>query len=156
MKVKILLIITLVFISLSTSPHSPKSISNNIDERLKIVLEDTNWEIFVEALIFVESRGDSLAKNKTSSASGLFQQLTIYVDECNRLIGRKLYSYEDRFKPGKARQMFDIVQGYYNPKRDIKRAMKLHLGKESKVYQDAIISQMEVIRSTIFVNLKDE
>ena len=105
--------------------------------------KEAEWERMVKAICQVESGCDDNARNGKSSAAGRFQMLKIYVDEVNRLCGKKDYSYNDRFNPVKAREMFDIYQGYYNPEKDIEKAITLHRGKKSKGYMDEVRKEME-------------
>ena len=100
----------------------------------KEAMDKVVWERLVHAICMVESGCDDNAKNKTSSASGRFQMLKIYVDEVNRIKGKTVYSYNDRFDPLKAREMFEIYQQHYNPVKDIDKAIVLHRGKVSKSY----------------------
>lgn len=100
----------------------------------KEAMDRVVWERLVHAICMVESGCDDNAKNKTSSACGRFQMLRVYVDEVNRIKGKKVYSYNDRFDPLKAREMFEIYQQHYNPNKDIDRAIILHRGKVSKKY----------------------
>lgn len=100
----------------------------------KEAMDRVVWERLVHAICMVESGCDDNAKNKTSSACGRFQMLRVYVDEVNRIKGKRIYSYNDRFDPLKAREMFEIYQQHYNPNKDINRAIILHRGKVSKKY----------------------
>lgn len=70
----------------------------------KEAMDRVVWERLVHAICMVESGCDDNAKNKTSSACGRFQMLRVYVDEVNRIKGKKVYSYNDRFDPLKARE----------------------------------------------------
>lgn len=100
----------------------------------KEAMDRVVWERLVHVICMVESGCDDNAKNKTSSACGRFQMLRVYVDEVNRIKGKKVYSYNDRFDPLKAREMFEIYQQHYNPNKDIDRAIILHRGKVSEKY----------------------
>lgn len=100
----------------------------------KEAMDKVVWERLVHAICMVESGCDDNAKNKISSACGRFQMLRVYVDEVNRIKGKRAYSYNDRFDPLKAREMFEIYQQYYNPNKDIDRAIILHRGKVSEKY----------------------
>lgn len=100
----------------------------------KEAMDRVVWERLVHAICMVESGCDDNAKNKTSSACGRFQMLRVYVDEVNRIKGKRIYSYNDRFDPLKAREMFEIYQQHYNPNKDINRAIIPHRGKVSKKY----------------------
>ena len=71
----------------------------------------------------------------------------IYVDDVNRIQGlkkaKKRYRYSDRTDPKKSREMFDILQGYYNPEKNISKAIRLHRGKDSKPYREEIYKKMK-------------
>ena len=108
----------------------------------KEAMDRVVWERLVHAICMVESGCDDNAKNKTSSACGRFQMLRVYVDEVNRIKGKKVYSYNDRFDPLKAREMFEIYQQHYNPNKNIDRAIILHRGKVSKNYIRKVKSEM--------------
>jgi hypothetical protein len=112
----------------------------------KEAMDKVVWERLVHAICMVESGCDDSARNPKSSASGRFQMLKIYVDEVNRIKGKRTYSYNDRFDPLKAREMFEIYQQYYNPNKDIDTAitflikfpfLQIHVtyGKRSKEVQ---------------------
>ena len=100
------------------------------------------WERLVHAICMVESGCDDKAKNKVSSASGRFQMLKVYVDEVNRIKGRHLYFYKDRFDPVKSREMFEIYQSHHNPTKDIDKAIVLHRGKKVKSYIRKVKQEM--------------
>lgn len=100
----------------------------------KEAMDRVVWERLVHVICMVESGCDDSARNPKSSASDRFQMLKIYVDEVNRIKGKRTYSYNDRFDPLKAREMFEIYQQHYNPNKDIDRAIILHRGKVSKKY----------------------
>ncbi len=69
----------------------------------------------VAALCIVESGNNPTAIGDGGRAVGILQQWKINVDEANRLAGRKLWSYEDRLEPQKAKAMcFLILKHYYN------------------------------------------
>ena len=132
---KILVLTVLSFIPLLVS--DAKVLPTTKENRDRVV-----WERLVHAICMVESGCDDKAKNKVSSASGRFQMLKIYVDEVNRIEGKRIYSYNDRFNPIKAREMFDIYQQHYNPNKDIDKAIVLHRGKASEKYIKKVKSEM--------------
>lgn len=125
--------VNIIFVSVTRVP----TISDKKEAMDRVV-----WERLVHAICMVESGCDDNAKNKTSSACGRFQMLRVYVDEVNRIKGKKVYSYNDRFDPLKAREMFEIYQQHYNPSKDIDRAIVLHRGKVSKKYIKKVKSEM--------------
>lgn len=86
----------------------------------------SNWDIMYEAICAVESENDSLAYNSSSNAAGIIQLRPIYVKDVNRIQGTK-YTLKDRYNPKKCREMFEIYQSYYNPEKDIEKAIRIHL-----------------------------
>lgn len=68
--------------------------------------------------------------------------IKVYVDEVNRIKGRHLYSYKDRFDPVKSREMFEIYQSHHNPTKDIDKTIVLHRGKKVKSYIRKVKQEM--------------
>lgn len=134
---KVIAVSILSLFPLLVSDIRVSAISNKKDAMDRVV-----WERLVHAICMVESGCDDSARNPKSSASGRFQMLKIYVDEVNRIKGKKVYSYNDRFDPLKAREMFEIYQQHYNPNKNIDRAIILHRGKVSKNYIRKVKSEM--------------
>lgn len=85
-----------------------------------------DWDIMYKAICYVESEFDSLAYNSSSNAAGIIQLRPIYVKDVNRIQGTK-YTLKDRYNPKKCREMFEIYQSYYNPEKDIEKAIRIHL-----------------------------
>lgn len=108
----------------------------------KEAMDRVAWERLVHAICMVESGCDDNAKNKTSSTCGRFQMLKVYVDEVNRIKGKHLYSYKDRFDPVKSREMFEIYQSHHNPTKDIDKAIVFHRGKKVKSYIRKVKQEM--------------
>lgn len=144
---KKLIFITLVLISLSIG-----SLNNYFQELECTLLEDTQtqlqyteWDIFLEALIMKESNGDPQAIGKTQDV-GILQITPIYVKEANRLSG-KGFTLEDRTSVEKSMEMFNIIQDYWNPDKNIDKAIKLHNPGAGPEYAEAIYKNMEIIKS---------
>lgn len=134
---RIIVVSILSLFPLLVSDARVPTISDKKDAMDRVV-----WERLVHAICMVESGCDDNAKNKTSSACGRFQMLRVYVDEVNRIKGKRAYSYNDRLNPTKAREMFEIYQQHYNPSKDIDRAIVLHRGKKSKSYIKNVKQEM--------------
>jgi len=121
------MLLVLLLASTAVSTEQKAHPISTITHKIEVVeSKEVRWEAFINALIWMESRGIPTAKNPNSSALGLFQQLYIYVDEANRLVGYKKFEYDDRTDPKRSREMFDIVQAHHNPTKDIDRAIRLH------------------------------
>jgi len=74
-------------------------------------------DYLIDAIINVESRGDSLAYAKGENAVGILQIRPIMVNEVNRLLRKqkikKRYCNKDRWSKTKSIEMFNIVKDYY-------------------------------------------
>lgn len=72
----------------------------------------------VEAIIWVESRGDTLAYNKSEEALGCLQIRPIMLREVNRLLAKndiqKVYTLKDRTSRSKSIEMFNVIRGHIN------------------------------------------
>lgn len=167
-KNKIQLIIMIIFIVILTTlilllskPNRNKFISTDDDNIIKlndkiicnekdsdILNEDifsNDWEIFIEALTWVESRHQDSIVNKSTDATGQFQITPIFIKEANRLQKSKVYKLSDRFNYSKSREMFDIIQNIKNPKRDKKLACRIHYGSYSKAYYNSVMNKYYIL-----------
>lgn len=145
-KIAVLVLSLFLFSEHATSPASEYDCNRAVASFLED--KDEEWECLVWAICEKESGHDDGARNPKSSASGRFQMLKMYVDDANRIIGENRYSYKDRFNPVKAREMFDIIQGFYNPKKDIGMAVRLHSGTNDKDYFKDIKRKMLLAKET--------
>ena len=105
------------------------------------------WQVFTQALIWVESRGNTKAIGKNQDG-GILQITPIYVKEANRIIKQQKYKLEDRFDSIKSLEMFTIIQARYNPEKDIDKAIYYHNKHADKSYAAKIKERMEIIKNT--------
>lgn len=110
--------------------------------------ELSDWEIFTQALIQVESEGNSNAIGKNDDV-GILQITPIYVEDVNRILGENRYDLSCRTNVEKSLEMFEIFQNHYNPDKDIEKAIKLHNPRASQSYRLKILKQMEIIKSNL-------
>lgn len=110
--------------------------------------EPTEWEIFIEALINVESEGKADAVGKTNDV-GILQITPIYVKDVNRILGEERYTLSCRTDIEKSLEMFEILQSHYNPNKDIEKAIKLHNPRAGQSYRIKIMNQMENIKTNL-------
>ena len=101
----------------------------------------SEWDAFIRALIYVESRGNTEAVSKCN-AVGILQITPIYVKEVNRILKEERYTLEDRTDPEKSLEMFGVMQDYHNPEHDIDRAIKMHNPGAGEKYSKAIKERM--------------
>ena len=86
----------------------------------------TDFELIELAIIWQESKGNPNPKYSDGKSEGMLQITPIYVKEANRILGKSKYTLHDRRNPLKSHEMFLVVQNYHNPKKDVKKAVKLH------------------------------
>ena len=84
--------------------------------------EDMPIDFLVEAIIQVESKGDSTAVGDRGWAVGVLQIWPIMVREVNRILEKDgsdiRYVYTDRYSVKKSIEMFHIWREYYHPYSD--------------------------------------
>ena len=79
--------------------------------------EDFDWEPVMQAIIQVESEGN--AKAVKGNSCGAMQITPILVAECNQILKKR-----NRFSLAKSKEMFELIQSYFNPLNDIERAIR--------------------------------
>jgi hypothetical protein len=91
-----------------------------------IQASDFNWEPVMEAIIQVESSGNPNARS--GSSCGAMQITPILVKECNQILKRKKskkrFTLRDRFSVAKSKEMFLLIQSYFNPGNNIEKAIR--------------------------------
>lgn len=102
----------------------------------------SEWQTLQLAIALTESRCNP---NATGGANdgGLLQIRPIYVSEVNRVSGTS-YTHEDVYTPASAIDMFNRMQMYYNPEKDISKAIYYH--NKSKDYKTKVIRSMELVK----------
>lgn len=85
-----------------------------------------DWSKVAEAIIEVESKGDTKAVN--GSCVGAMQISPALVKECNRILkkrkSKKRFKLSDRLNLAKSKEMFTIFQSYHNPLNSIEKAIR--------------------------------
>lgn len=113
--------------------------------------ELTPWQKLQLAIIWTESKANPDAVGKDNDG-GLYQMVPVYVEEVNRVCGTS-YTHDDVFDPDKAIEIFNAMQGYYNPDKDFDTALRYHNRSESYkrvVMQNyELICRMEEVRSRL-------
>jgi len=130
---KILILSTLIFFL-----NFDLSKSDSIDIPIVQIEPLSDWEMLIEALIQVESEGNPFAVGKTNDL-GILQITPIYVREVNRILKEDIYFLEHRTDIEKSIEMFEIYQAYYNPNKNIKKAIKLHNPGAGQWYTDKVM-----------------
>jgi len=100
-------------------------------------IEPVNWDKFITAIAWTESRHDDNAIS-CKGAVGYLQLMPIYVEDVNRILGEDKYKLSDRRNRQKSIEMFNILQDHYNPEHDIDKALALHNPRAGQGYFDEI------------------
>ena len=115
----------IVLLSIAILLSSPvvilaKGVANN---KLSIHFD---WNPVIDAIIYVESRGDAHAKS--GSSIGAMQITPILVAECNQILekrkSKKRFKLSDRFSIAKSKEMFLLIQSRHNPKNNVEKAIR--------------------------------
>ncbi len=97
----------LFYILLNVGLFLTTSSSNGKHPRMNVVRSIPN---LIDAIIYVESRGDVKAYNAKENAVGCLQIRPIMLREVNRLLGYNKYKLEDRWNKAKSIEMFNIIK----------------------------------------------
>ena len=85
-----------------------------------------------EAMIMVESSGDSLAYNKSEDAAGVLQIRPIMVREVNRILGKDSFTLADRWSRAKSIDMLSVLRSHLKGDSDEKVARTWNGGYREK------------------------
>lgn len=88
----------------------------------------SDFKRLFNAIAYVESKHNEKLVSKGGKHVGVVQMSKISVDECNRIIGKKKYCYNDRYSAKKSEEMFLIIQSFHNKTNDIEKAIRLWNG----------------------------
>ena len=77
-----------------------------------VVRSTPKTKSLIDAIIYVESRGDIKAHNISEDAVGCLQIRPIMVREVNRLLGYNKYKLADRWNKDKSIEMFNIIKDH--------------------------------------------
>ena len=110
-----------------------------------------DWNPVMDAIIQVESEGNPNAVSGKSV--GAMQITPILVKDCNDILKKqksnKRYTMADRYSVAKSKEMFLIIQQYYNPENNIEKAIRLWNGgvnyktKSTNRYYRKVLAQMK-------------
>ena len=85
-----------------------------------------NWNPVMDAIIQVESGGNPNAKSGNSV--GAMQITPVLVKECNNILSKqnskKRYTLTDRYSVEKSKEMFLLIQRYFNPENNVEKAIR--------------------------------
>ena len=94
--------------------------------------ESYDWTNVINAIIQVESRGNSKAFNPNGNCAGILQITPGLVKQCNIWLkaekSDKRYTLEDRYDVEKSKEMFVLYQKHYNKTNNVERAIRIWNG----------------------------
>jgi hypothetical protein len=108
---------------------------------------DYDWEMFTQALIWVESKGDSKAVGSKDDM-GVLQITPILLQDCNRILKYEAFTLEDRLDSLKSVEMFNIIQDHYNPQHDYHLALKIWNGQAPLSYHRKVMDKFNEIKES--------
>ena len=110
-----------------------------------------DWSPVMEAIIQVESEGNP--NTVSGNSVGVMQITPILVKDCNDILKRqkskKQFTMADRFSVDKSKEMFLIIQKYYNPENNVEKAIRLWNGgikysvKATNRYYRKVLAKMK-------------
>lgn len=131
-----------VGVGLLLQKQEPKAIAIEVTPKAEVADTLTEWQQLQLAIAITESQCNPSATGKTNDG-GLLQIRPIYVSEVNRVSGTS-YTHKDVYTPSSAIDMFNRMQMYYNPEKDISKAIYYH--NKSKDYKTKVIRSMEFVK----------
>ena len=85
-----------------------------------------DWNPVMDAIIKVESEGNPRAVSGNSV--GVMQITPVLVKECNDILKKqksnKRYTLDDRYSVEKSKEMFLLIQKYFNPENNVEKAIR--------------------------------
>lgn len=140
------MILTMLFVGTFSAFADNNQDSDTVDSSQSVC-----WENVMNAIIQVESNGNSKAKH--GSSVGAMQITPLLVAECNNILrGRrckKRYKLSDRLSVRKSKEMFLLIQSKYNPLRNIEQAIRSWNGgihysvQRTQRYLERVLSAMK-------------
>ena len=110
-----------------------------------------NWNPVMDAIIQVESGGDP--KAVSGNSVGAMQITPILVKDCNEILKRRKskmrYTMSDRYSVAKSKEMFLLIQNYYNPENSVEKAIRSWNGgvkysvKATNRYYKKVLAKMK-------------
>jgi hypothetical protein len=110
-----------------------------------------DWNPVMDAIILVESEGNP--KAVSGNSVGVMQITPILVKECNNILekqkSKKRYTMNDRFSVEKSKEMFLLIQKYFNPENNVEKAIRSWNGgvkysvKATNKYYRKVLAKMK-------------
>ena len=142
---KVLKIVCLISCFATLAPLSALA-----DDARSTTSSGSDWTPVMDAILHVASRGDATAVSGNSC--GAMQITPILVKECNNILqkrkSKKRFTLKDRFSVEKSKEMFLLIQSYFNPTNNVEKAIRSWNGgmnysvKRTQRYYNKVMAQM--------------
>lgn len=116
-----------------------KSSEPTVAEQVQTAPAD-DWQTFIAALSWVESRHDNNAVS-SKQAVGYLQITPILVEDANRILGQETFSLEGRRDREESIHLFNVIQDHYNPEHDLHLALKIWNPRSKLSYHTAVMNR---------------
>lgn len=113
---------------------------------LQTSVPDSDWNTFIRALAWVESRWDDNAESP-KQAVGYLQVTPILVADANRIAGREAFTLEGRRSREESVRLFNVIMEEYNPQHDLHLALKLWNPYSKVSYHRAVIKKYNELKN---------
>ena len=110
-----------------------------------------DWNPVMDAIILVESEGNP--KAVSGNSVGAMQITPVLVKECNDILKKqksnKRYTLDDRYSVEKSKEMFLLIQKYFNPENNVEKAIRSWNGgikysvKATNKYYQKVLARMK-------------
>lgn len=145
-----ILIFFLAYSILAPEDKAEVPATSQKDSVLHEISDSIKWDLFTEAVIWVESRGNDSLMGKNNDG-GCLQITPVTIAEANR-IGCGKYSLNDRFDRRKSIEIWNTIQDYHNKKKDFNLALKIWNPKAPLSYHKKVINKYHELHTRYIEN----
>ena len=103
----------------------------------------------VDAIIYVESRNNPNACNKSEDACGVLQIRPIMIKDVNRILKRNQYTLNDRWNKTKSIEIFNIIKEHYSPNGTPERIARVWNGGPNGHNKPSTISYWHKVKEQL-------
>ena len=130
---------------------TPTLLAKEVVENNTISAREFDWEPVMNAIIQVESEGNT--KAISGKSCGAMQITPILVKECNNILkerkSKTRYTLLDRFNLEKSKEMFLLMQSKFNPSNNVEKAIRAWNGgnnynkKRTQRYFEKVMKELK-------------
>lgn len=135
------------------------ALNENDDRKVTTEVVDNSkfdWTNVIEAIIQVESKGNTRAVSKDGTCVGVLQIKTVLVRDCNQYLtmkkSKKRFTYKDRYDREKSIEMFLLIQERYNKTNNVEKAIRMWNGgpyysvRKTNKYYNKVMAKLKLIQ----------